>query len=78
LDEGGKRLTLMIGSVGCGGAERVLSILSGAGAEQEYQVTLLAFDRDPSHAYALHPAIVLRNLNLTSTRKNLSTDCYEI
>jgi GalNAc-alpha-(1->4)-GalNAc-alpha-(1->3)-diNAcBac-PP-undecaprenol alpha-1,4-N-acetyl-D-galactosaminyltransferase len=65
------RLTLVISSLGRGGAERVLSILAGAWTEQGHQVTLLTFDHDEPPAYPLHPSVVLRNLNLTGYSKNL-------
>jgi glycosyltransferase involved in cell wall biosynthesis len=66
------RLTLVISSLGRGGAERVLSILAGAWAQQGHHVTLVTFDRpDAIPAYALHPSVELRNLNLTGYSRNI-------
>ena len=64
------RLTLVISSLGRGGAERVLSILASAWAEQGHQVTLLTFDGDTAPAYTVHPSVVLRHLNLAAYSKN--------
>ena len=58
------RLTLVISSLGRGGAERVLSILAGAWAEQGHQVTLLSFDHGEAPAYSLHPSVARRSLGL--------------
>lgn len=64
------RLTLVISSLGRGGAERVLSILASAWAEQGHQVTLLTFDGDTAPAHAVHASVVLRHLNLAAYSKN--------
>lgn len=60
----GMRLTLVISSLARGGAERVLSILAGAWAEQGHEVTLLSFDHGEAPAYALHPSVTRLSLGL--------------
>lgn len=58
------RLTLVISSLTRGGAERVMSILASAWAEQGKQVTLLSFDHGEEPAYSLHPSVKLKSLGL--------------
>jgi glycosyltransferase involved in cell wall biosynthesis len=58
------RLTLVISSLGRGGAERTASVLAGAWAERGDKVTLITLARDDVPAYPLHPAIVLRQLKI--------------
>jgi glycosyltransferase involved in cell wall biosynthesis len=60
------RLTLVISSLGRGGAERVLSILAGAWAEQGHEVTLLSLDHGEAPGYALHPSVMRRSLGLAA------------
>jgi GalNAc-alpha-(1->4)-GalNAc-alpha-(1->3)-diNAcBac-PP-undecaprenol alpha-1,4-N-acetyl-D-galactosaminyltransferase len=66
------RLTLVIASLGRGGAEKTATILAGAWAEQGIEVTLITFTKDDVPAYPLHPSIVLRQLRvLSGGSKNL-------
>src|SRR5689334_15278642 len=58
------RLTLVISSLGRGGAERTASVLAGAWAERGEEVTLITLARDDVPAYPLHPAIFLRQLRV--------------
>jgi len=58
------RLTLIIASLGYGGAERTASVLANAWAERGAKVTLITLARDDVPAYPLHPAIFLRQLRL--------------
>jgi glycosyltransferase involved in cell wall biosynthesis len=58
------RLTLVIASLGRGGAERTASVLASAWAERGFNVTIITLERDDVPAYPLHPAIVLRQLKL--------------
>jgi GalNAc-alpha-(1->4)-GalNAc-alpha-(1->3)-diNAcBac-PP-undecaprenol alpha-1,4-N-acetyl-D-galactosaminyltransferase len=60
------RLTLVIASLGRGGAERTASVLAGAWAERGFKVTMITLERDDVAAYPLHPAVVLRQLKLRS------------
>jgi GalNAc-alpha-(1->4)-GalNAc-alpha-(1->3)-diNAcBac-PP-undecaprenol alpha-1,4-N-acetyl-D-galactosaminyltransferase len=59
------RLTLLISSLGMGGAEKVLSVLANAWAERGHAVTVLTLDdgRDPPF-FPLHPAVAWRPLAL--------------
>jgi GalNAc-alpha-(1->4)-GalNAc-alpha-(1->3)-diNAcBac-PP-undecaprenol alpha-1,4-N-acetyl-D-galactosaminyltransferase len=66
------RLTLVIASLGGGGAERTASVLASAWAEQGNHVTILTLTHDDVPAYTLHPAIHLRHLRaLRGAAKNL-------
>jgi glycosyltransferase involved in cell wall biosynthesis len=66
------RLTLVIATLGRGGAERTASVLASAWASQGSQVTIITLSRDDVPAYALHPAVQLRQLNvLIGPAKNL-------
>ncbi|MGC2697735.1 MAG: glycosyltransferase family 4 protein [Candidatus Angelobacter sp.] len=58
------RLTLVIASLGRGGAERTASVLAGAWAEQGNEVTLITLTIDDVPAYPLHSAISLRQLKV--------------
>ena len=58
------RLTLVIASLGRGGAERTASLLASAWAERGVHVTIITMAADDAPAYALHPAIVLCQLRL--------------
>ena len=58
------RLTLVIASLGRGGAERTASVLASAWAERGFNVTIITLERDDVPAYPLHPAIVLRQLRV--------------
>lgn len=58
------RLTLVIGSLGRGGAERTATVLAGAWASRKHQVTLMTLAVDDIPAYPLHPAVILRQLRL--------------
>jgi glycosyltransferase involved in cell wall biosynthesis len=60
------RLTLVIASLGRGGAERTASVLASAWAERGFNVTMITLERDDVPAYPLHPAVVLRQLKLRS------------
>lgn len=58
------RLTLVIASLGRGGAERTASVLASAWAERGFNVTIITVERDDVPAYPLHSAIVLRQLRV--------------
>jgi glycosyltransferase involved in cell wall biosynthesis len=58
------RLTLVIASLGRGGAERTMSLLAGAWVEQGREVTLITLAREDVPAYPLHPGVELRQLQL--------------
>jgi GalNAc-alpha-(1->4)-GalNAc-alpha-(1->3)-diNAcBac-PP-undecaprenol alpha-1,4-N-acetyl-D-galactosaminyltransferase len=58
------RLTVVIASLGRGGAEKTAAILAGAWAEQGIEVTLITFAKEDVPAYPLHPSIVLRQLRM--------------
>ena len=66
------RLTLVISSLGRGGAERTASVLANAWVERGNQVTIITLERDSVPAYPLHPAVVLCQLKLRDGKaKNL-------
>ena len=66
------RLTLVIASLGRGGAERTASVLANAWAAQGDEVTLITLARDDVPAYTLNGAIKLRQLRVRSgTAKNI-------
>jgi GalNAc-alpha-(1->4)-GalNAc-alpha-(1->3)-diNAcBac-PP-undecaprenol alpha-1,4-N-acetyl-D-galactosaminyltransferase len=58
------RLTLVIASLGRGGAERTASVLASAWAERGFNVTMITLEREDVPAYPLHSAVVLRQLKL--------------
>ena len=53
------RLTLVISSLGRGGAERIISVLAGAWAKQGVEVMLVTFDDKEAPAYAIDPRVAL-------------------
>jgi glycosyltransferase involved in cell wall biosynthesis len=66
------RLTLVITSLGCGGAERTASVLASAWAEQGAEVTLITLNRDDIPAFPLHPRVRLEQLRVRGGRaKNI-------
>ena len=58
------RLTLVIASLGRGGAERTASVLANAWVERGREVTLITLTQDDVPAYVLHPAVNLRQLRV--------------
>jgi glycosyltransferase involved in cell wall biosynthesis len=58
------RLTLVIYSLGRGGAERTASVLASAWAERGNEVTLITLEQDDVPAYPLHSKVVLRPLRM--------------
>jgi glycosyltransferase involved in cell wall biosynthesis len=66
------RLTLVITSLGRGGAERTASVLANAWANRGNEVTLITLTKDDAPAYALHPLINLRQLRVRGgTARNI-------
>jgi glycosyltransferase involved in cell wall biosynthesis len=66
------RLTLVITSLGRGGAERTTSVLANAWASRDNEVTLITLIKDDVPAYALHQEINLRQLRVRGgTARNL-------
>lgn len=58
------RITLVIPSLGSGGAERVMSTLAGMWAERGEEVTLVTSEPAASDFFALHPAVRQVSLEL--------------
>jgi len=66
------RLTLVISSLGRGGAERTASVLASAWAARGNEVTLITLVREDAPAYSLHPSVRLQQLRAVSgPAKNL-------
>jgi len=66
------RLTLVIASLGRGGAERAACVLASAWAAGGNEVTLITLVRDDAPAYSLHPSVRLQQLRVVSgPAKNL-------
>jgi hypothetical protein len=64
------RLTLVISSLGRGGAERALSLLANAWAEQGKEVTVLRLDHGEAPAYPIHASVKLSSLGLLAESHN--------
>ena len=58
------RLTLIIASLGCGGAERTASVLAGGWSNRGHQVTIITLTQDDVPAYTLHSAVTYRQLRV--------------
>lgn len=58
------RLTLVITSLGRGGAERTSATLANAWARQGHEITLITLARDDDPAFNLHSSIILRQLRV--------------
>src|SRR2546428_91834 len=65
------RLTLVIASLRCGGAERFLATMANYGAERGEEVTLLTLDSGVPPFYPLRPAVRHRPLDLAPEYRNL-------
>ncbi len=64
------RLTLVIPSLECGGAERVMCALANAWAERGHDVTVLTMNREGSPAFFLQPSVKRRQLDLPAEPAN--------
>jgi GalNAc-alpha-(1->4)-GalNAc-alpha-(1->3)-diNAcBac-PP-undecaprenol alpha-1,4-N-acetyl-D-galactosaminyltransferase len=64
------RLTLVISSMGSGGAERVMSTLANRWITQGHDVTLITLSAEGSDFYRLDPAVVRIGLALLSPSRN--------
>src|SRR5579864_9061519 len=64
------RLTLVISSLGRGGAERVMCTLASSWAAQGREVTLLRLDHGGTPAYPIHMDVKLRTLGLLAPSKH--------
>ena len=65
------RITLVISSLGRGGAERVVSMLASSWARQDKEVTLLRLDHDEIPAYPIDARVKLRSLGVVAESRNL-------
>lgn len=66
------RLTLVISSLGVGGAERVLATLANAWAGKGFAVSIITLDAGATSFYPLHDAIVRVALNVQGASRSLS------
>ena len=64
------RLTLVISSLGCGGAERLVQIMTNYWAERGREVTILTLHGDPSF-YSLHPKARHVALGVAANSRNI-------
>jgi len=58
------RLTLVISSLGAGGAERVLSLLANHWASRGWSITILTLGKSADSFYTLAPSITITPLNI--------------
>ena len=70
------RLTLVIPSLQCGGAERVMCCLANAWAEQGRDVTLLTLNREGPPAFSLHSSVKQYRLGLPAEPANLALTTF--
>ncbi|MFN3076184.1 MAG: glycosyltransferase family 4 protein [Alphaproteobacteria bacterium] len=64
------RLTLVVSSLGAGGAERVLTALANAWAGKGLAVTILTLDDGQPSFYSLHPSLVRHSLGVLGASRS--------
>jgi len=68
------RITLVISSLGTGGAERVMSVIANYWAANGHEVSLITLALPATDFYTLHPAVTRVGLDLlVSSRRRLIT-----
>jgi GalNAc-alpha-(1->4)-GalNAc-alpha-(1->3)-diNAcBac-PP-undecaprenol alpha-1,4-N-acetyl-D-galactosaminyltransferase len=65
------RITLIIATLGAGGAERVMTLMANYWAEQGHRVALITLDSADSDFYPVHPAVARIGLGLAHPSSTL-------
>jgi GalNAc-alpha-(1->4)-GalNAc-alpha-(1->3)-diNAcBac-PP-undecaprenol alpha-1,4-N-acetyl-D-galactosaminyltransferase len=65
------RISLVISSLRRGGAERIMSLLANAWAEQGREVTIITLDQGVPPAYPIHSGVTIEGLGLLAGSKHL-------
>jgi GalNAc-alpha-(1->4)-GalNAc-alpha-(1->3)-diNAcBac-PP-undecaprenol alpha-1,4-N-acetyl-D-galactosaminyltransferase len=71
------RITLVISTLGYGGAERVMSSLASSWATQGKEITLLTFDHGDAPAFPIHPAVKLCSLGLLAPSRHFIKGLFQ-
>lgn len=77
MDKSPMRITLVVGSLWGGGAERVASLLASGWAEQGHRISVLTFERGVQQSFPIHPSVKIHRLGLFHQSSHLMEGLFQ-